>query len=137
MSSDNSSDIVNINVLDSHFFLNSFCNILCIFRAITMCDHYDLIFISLCLLCGHVYDLVQRLLSATLFANYFQTSIIIHNNDWFNLYHCSKHSTCLGHTSASMQMIQIIHCYIMANMKLILFCPLCSLLNRCPVFLLF
>ena len=42
MSSDNSSDIVNINVLDSHFFLNSFCNILCIFRAITMCDHYDL-----------------------------------------------------------------------------------------------
>ena len=43
--------------------------------------------------------------------------------DGLDLYKCPEHGCCLGHASAPVKMVQVIHCYIMADMQLVFFNP--------------
>ena len=134
MTSDHCSDIIDQNILYSHLLSDTSGNILCIFQAISVRDHYDLILPAFRLFYCHINNFIQRLLATTFFRNHLKFSIVIHMYDRFHLHKCPQNCCRFGNTSTSLQMIQIIHRNIMANVKLVLFCPLCDLINRLAFF---
>ena len=99
-----------------------------------MGDHNDVVFPSLCLFCSHIHNLVQRLLSPSLLADHLKVSLVIHMNDWLDLYHGSQNSRRLGYAASPLQMVQIIYRYKMADMQFIFLHPLCNLFDRLSFF---
>ena len=76
MASDDSSDHIDQNVIDSVFFPDQTGDILGIFLAIPMCDHDNFIVPALHLLLHDIDDLVQGALASPFFSDDTEFSII-------------------------------------------------------------
>ena len=86
MSADNRSNIMDKYILNAHFLTNQLRHILCIFQAIAVGNHNDLIVPSLRTLHCHVDNLMQRFLTTALFSVFLERTIIILMNDRFYFY---------------------------------------------------
>ena len=129
MASDHSSDIIDQYIIDPHFFANKFCHVFRIIDTVAVSDHNDIVIPSFGLFYSHINNLIQRFLSSSLFSDYLELSVVVHMYDGLDLYKCPEHGCCLGHASAPVKMVQVIHCYIMADMQLIFLNPLCQFID--------
>src|SRR5699024_6786775 len=117
MASDHGSDVVDKDVVNVHLLTHKFCHIFCVFQAVAVCDHDNVIVPAFCLLYCHVNDLVKGFFTSALFPDHLKFSFIVHMYDGFDLDECAEYSSCLGDPTAPVQMVQVVYCDIVADMK--------------------
>ena len=132
MTADHSADIIHHDIRYSHFLRTSSATYSASFRQlpcgiITMSGIFP----------SHASIAISTILfiaffSATFFLDNLKFSFIIQINDRLDLHHAAKHCRCFGDPSSTVQMMEIIHRYIMTDMKFIFFHPLCNLFHCLP-----
>ena len=135
MSSDDSSDIVNQNVVNPVFFTDESGDILCILLAVPVSNHDNLIVPAFHLFFHDIHDPVEGFFASTLFSNDTELSFIIHVDHRLDLYHCAEDRSGFGNPTATVQVVQVVNRDIVANMKFILLRPCYDLVIALSLFL--